>query len=201
MATMQAHLETGCESCKHLVIGFEYLARFGQREREYEPPESAMEVVKAYFNVSSLPRAKHANMQILHRYFDSFESPAIPGMRGLGSGPRRLGYRLDSLYIDVSIEQDPHSSCVTITGHVMDVAKTDGGVGEIPLSLPTEKGMARVSKTNRHGEFVLSFDRHPERGILINAKQQVLLLVLPEGPSEGPADARENLLRVAKETQ
>jgi hypothetical protein len=177
---MQEHLDQDCGICLKTVKTWATMVEFARREPFYEPPTGAVRNAESYFFPFSLALKESAGVRILRHVFDSCDLGVLEGIRGSGFAPRQLMYNLDSVFIDLRIEQKLGSDWMALTGQVMDAQLTEGILEEIPVVLFRKSDTALQTTTNRFGEFHFSFAAIERPGLRLSMKDIALLLLLPE---------------------
>ena len=103
--------------------------------------------------------------------FDSIFSPAAAGLRGARPPGRRLLFRFGSLLADLSIEPQPDSNHLAVSGQIADSANPHLHLDERAVSLCGRKGTLASTKTNAFGEFQLDFPLELDAAVEIDIRQ------------------------------
>jgi hypothetical protein len=151
---MQAHLDTGCKRCASALSTWTHVSVVAQRERALQPPEGTVSSAKALLAIHGRP-AKSPITQLL---FDSFQSPALAGVRSTATVPRQLLYGHGNYRIDVHMEPRFDSDKVSLIGQVLNSAEPTERLSQVPVALLKGRKVVTRSITNEFGEFQLECD-------------------------------------------
>jgi hypothetical protein len=163
---MQIHLDGRCGSCSEMLKIWTRVKQMAWREASYDVPESAVRHVRGVFGLLAEPRKAKRGLEIPRLVFDSLWQPAVAGVRSAAGMPRQVVYKTGEVAIEMSMDPEPLSERVNITGQVYDTAKQGEGLKEILVVVADRKRAVAQTKTNRFGEFQLSFV--PEKGLRIS---------------------------------
>lgn len=166
MKAMQAHVDEKCSGCLETVQLWTRVKQTARRESAYEVPESAVRHVRMAFGLLAPMREQKRALEIPRLIFDSLWQPSVAGVRSGAGMPRQVLYKAGEVAIEMSVEPEPFSERISIAGQVYDTAKQGEGFGEIFVCVTDRKGTVVQTKTNRFGEFQLSFV--PEEGLRIS---------------------------------
>lgn len=150
-AGMQAHLDSGCASCRRRVQLLESAWAASRQETLNEPPAWAVERAKAIFP-SAAPRTASEWIGLVGELcFDSWMTPAAAGFRSGGGGPRQLRYRAADLEVELQFEQLPGQRLLQVVGQISAAA------GEKPIAGAAvhwlTPGNPGSTECNEFGEF------------------------------------------------
>lgn len=162
---MRAHLGEKCASCSEMLNVWTRVKQMARREANYEVPDSAVRHVSAAFTLLAQPEKLKRGFEIPRLVFDSLWQPAVAGVRAATGMPRQVLYKAGEVAIEMSVDSEPLSERVNITGQVHDTTKQGEGLEEILVVVASGKRTMAQTKTNRFGEFQLSFV--PEKGLRI----------------------------------
>ena len=97
--------------------------------------------------------------------FNSFLQPVAAGVRNSQPADHRILYESEGIMADLSLEPQGDSQRVTLVGQVLDPARAEPQLGNVPVVLHGQTRLIGVAKTNELGEFRFDFDS--ERGIAL----------------------------------
>src|SRR5271169_1244509 len=89
---MRQHLADGCARCATAAGLWLRVRQAGAAERKYQPPASAIRLVKASYATSGLAARKGKARRAMELLFDSFLQPALAGARSSGGRVRQVLY-------------------------------------------------------------------------------------------------------------
>jgi hypothetical protein len=153
---MREHLDHGCIECSKTLEKWRHIVNFANRENAYEPPAWALQAARTSFilhKTFSAEENKGRKFEIARLLFDSSLQPRTAGVRGTASVVRQLLYRSGSLCIDMRMQPRPGSQSMVLIGQLLDSAKPDHGISDIPVSLLCKGDTLSKSRTNDVGEF------------------------------------------------
>lgn len=153
---MEAHMNSGCKTCRAAMDFWNETTRMASREASYEPPNNVVRSVKAMQGLLHLAGPTHSRtVALADLIMDSSLPAAAVGVRSSGTGPRQLLYRCGTVNIDVRVEEIPASGRISIVGQVLDSAKTSQMIANIQVAVVFEDGDIQKTTTNKFGEFQL----------------------------------------------
>lgn len=150
-AAMQAHLETGCNQCSDEVKAWTRVREAAMRERSYQPPESVVRMAKALAAINARPSRR----PIAQLLFDSFQMPALAGVRAAAAGPRQMLYGIGDYRIDIRIEPKPEGDVITMVGQILISEEPARAASRVYVSLVRGRDVLATAETNEYGEFEL----------------------------------------------
>jgi CheY-like chemotaxis protein len=92
---------------------------------------------------------------------DNVRQPHDAGRRDSNPLARRLLYTSGSVTVDLMLETQPDSKRVAIAGQVLDSAKPDRRLANVPVVLQSSKGPVKFATTNKFGELQLDLGFEP----------------------------------------
>jgi len=124
-----------------------------------EEPRLALEVLaNGTFNVIEAAVAAKVRKIVASLVFDTFDEPALAGVRRVGAPPRQLLFRAGDVDVDVKIESVESNERISLVGQVLSTSEKF--FDNTPVKLESH-GMVRYkTMTNFVGEFV--FDEVPK---------------------------------------
>jgi hypothetical protein len=178
--SMQKHLDQNCSDCKKTVEMWTSIVELSRHAIAYEPPLSALRIAESYLIPFKLALPQAHALQLARPVFDSFESPALEGVRGLDTVPQQLMYQCGDFFIDVRLEPKPASNSMVLAGQVVDSRKPGSGLAGIPVSLFGKGHSLFETATNQLGEFHFSFQAEQRLRLLFDMEETALLVLLPD---------------------
>lgn len=163
---MQAHLNEKCGSCSEMLNLWTRVRQMARREASYEVPDSVVRHVRGVFGLLAEPQRAKRGLEVPRLVFDNLWQSAVAGVRSTARVPRHVLYKAGEVAIEMSVDSEPRSERVNVTGQVYDTAKQGKGLEEILVVVTQGKRTLVQTKTNGFGEFQLSFV--PERGLRIS---------------------------------
>ena len=168
-ATMQAHLDAGCAPCSEALAAWARVRDVAAREKEYQPPESAVRTLKGLLAIHGKPRRA---ADVAAMLFDSLVTPAAVGVRSSAGAARQMLYGVDNYRIDLRLEPKTDSDAVSLVGQILISGEPARPVGQTAVALLQGRRIVSTSQTNEFGEF------HVECEMTSSLRLQ---FVLPEG--------------------
>jgi hypothetical protein len=153
----EQHLST-CDDCASLRQELQTMVSNLEQDAAYEPPAEAVQFGIDLFQPVRQPAGGKVRRIIAALVFDTFDQPAMAGVRRVGAPPRQLLFRAGDVDVDVKIEAMVANDRITLVGQVL----SNGAkfFDNTPVKLESH-GMVRFkTTTNLVGEF--SFDEVPK---------------------------------------
>jgi hypothetical protein len=180
-ASMQKHLDEDCSRCRETAGMLASIAAFVRRETSYEPPADSLSVARSYLAPFKLAASRSRLLQMAKRTFDSFQSPAIAGVRGSDAVSQQLMYQCGNVFIDLRLEPKPDTRSVILAGQVLNSGEPGGGcMGGVPVSLLSQESPWLETTTNHLGEFHFSFPPGRQLKLLFGTEGNAVLVLLPD---------------------
>lgn len=148
---MQAHLKSGCTGCNEAAKTWARVREAAKRERAYEPPARAVRVAKSHLPLPGKTR-RSSKVELL---FDSFQTPAIAGLRSTATASRQMLYGIGSYRIDLRMEPQMDSDKVSLVGQILNSAEPAKRGEQVTVTLMRGTKVLAQSQTNTLGEFHL----------------------------------------------
>jgi hypothetical protein len=157
LAATSEHLTT-CHECQSTFEEFNGLLGILGGDAQYEPPSELLKWGVGLFQPVIQPvESKAAKvLRIAKLVFDSFEQPAMAGVRSGGSVPRQLLFRAGDVDVDVRIESSDDR--VSLSGQIL--SESDIFSEHTPVWLESHGLVRYQTRTNPVGEF--SFEEVPK---------------------------------------
>jgi hypothetical protein len=174
---MQQHLDAGCKACWKALELWRHTLEIADREAAYQPPESAVRSVKGAFALYKPAEAGSRVREIAQLILDTFQQPALAGVRSTSSATRQLLYKAGPFHIDVRLERLPGSSRLSLVGQVMDATDSRKGLHELPVILRSGEQKKARTKTNQFGEFQLEFDPAEELHLSFELSREMEVVI------------------------
>lgn len=149
--SMQAHLDSGCASCRRRVQLLEATWAASRDEAFADPPAWAVERAKAIFQ-SAAPHTASKYVDLLGElFFDSWRMPTAFGLRSGEGGPRELRFRAEGLEVELHLEKPRGARVLQIEGQL----SSPGGLRQIAGASVEAVAAGRPMRAgcNEFGEF------------------------------------------------
>jgi hypothetical protein len=160
---MQAHLDAGCQHCAKTVGMWNRVREASKREISYEPPKAAVHNAKSMFSLG----ARKQKTSVVQLLFDSFQSPALAGVRSMGANPRQMLYGIGPYRIDLRMEPQMNSDKVEVVGQILNSADPIRGGTQATVKLVRGRKILVESQTNALGEFHLECSLEGQLQLLV----------------------------------
>lgn len=159
-ALVDNHLSQ-CASCSQLKQELQQFMIFVESDAAFEPPAEVLQWGVSLFQPILQPRESiggHVRKIVASLVFDTFDEPALAGVRRVGAPPRQLLFRAGDVDVDVKIESVETNDRISLVGQVL--SNSEKFFDNTPVKLESH-GMVRYKTlTNSVGEFV--FDEVPK---------------------------------------
>jgi len=159
-AVVDNHLSQ-CSSCSELKQELQQFMSFIESDASFEPPAEVLQWGVSLFQPILQPRESiggQVRKIVASLVFDTFDEPAVAGVRRVGAPPRQLLFRAGDVDVDVKIESVETNDRICLVGQVL--SNSEKFFDNTPVKLESH-GMVRYKTlTNSVGEFV--FDEVPK---------------------------------------
>ena len=159
-ALVDNHLSQ-CSSCSELKQELQQFMVFIESDAAFEPPAEVLQWGVSLFQPILQPRESiggQVRKIVASLVFDTFDEPALAGVRRVGAPPRQLLFRAGAVDVDVKIESVETNDRISLVGQVL--SNSEKFFDNTPVKLESH-GMVRYKTlTNSVGEFV--FDEVPK---------------------------------------
>ena len=159
-ALVDNHLSQ-CSSCSELKQELQQFMVFIESDAAFEPPAEVLQWGVSLFQPILQPRESiggQVRKIVASLVFDTFDEPALAGVRRVGAPPRQLLFRAGDVDVDVKIESVETNDRISLVGQVL--SNSEKFFDNTPVKLESH-GMVRYKTlTNSVGEFV--FDEVPK---------------------------------------
>ncbi len=155
---IEKHLNA-CTDCTEVSREIRNLLTRLQQDAAYEPPVQLLQQsIDVFQPVMQTPSGSKLRKIIGILVFDTYEQPALAGMRHVGAPPRQLLFRAGAVDVDVKIESMEANDRITLVGQVL----SDGAkfFDNTPVKLESHGVVRYKTRTNVVGEF--TFDEVPK---------------------------------------
>jgi len=156
-STLETHL-IGCNECKDVKQELYSLMTGLREDSAFEPPADLVKWGVELFQPVMQPKAGGLRRFIASLVFDTFDQPALAGVRRVGAPPRQLLFRAGDVDVDVKIESMEANDRITLVGQVLSSATKF--FDNTPVKLESHGIVRYRTRTNVVGEF--SFDEVPK---------------------------------------
>ena len=151
---MEKHLKDGCKRCQETVSMWLRVHKSAAAERDYQPPQDTVRVVKAAFAAAGLPGQRKESRSRISVLFDSFLQPVVEGARSAATDLRQMLYRADPFQIDLQIEAKPGGNDLMVTGQLLDLSNPGIAGKDVRVTLSNLRGHVVHAISNQNGEFL-----------------------------------------------
>lgn len=162
---MQQHLDANCRPCSRMARTWTRVRDAAKRESRYQAPDSAVRHVRGSFSLLARPAEQNRLVEIPRLVFDSLWQPAVAGLRAASVAPRQVLYKAGDLAIEMRMEPEPLSERISIAGQIYNTAQQGEGLADVLVVVRSNTSIVAEARTNRFGEFQLSFV--PDEGLRI----------------------------------
>lgn len=152
--TMQDHLQTGCKACTKALAMWTRVNEVAHREGAFQPLEASVRVAKGLLAIHARP----GKVSVAELIFDSFQTPAMAGVRSTAAIGRQLLYGHGNYRIDLRMEPRFDSDTISLVGQVLNSASPADEPLHVPVTLWKGRKVLAKSMTNEFGEFQLECD-------------------------------------------
>ena len=168
-------------SCRECQVNREFLTGmlgFAARERQYEPPEWAIDNAIKVFRLKKPSVVRFAQEILATLVYDSFNEPLPAGVRQRDLPARQTLYQAEGLQLDLKVQVTGEDKGL-IVGQVVS-ENADFGVDELEIALSHHGELIGASSTNAWGEFV--FEDLPKGEYELQVQFGEKILRLPKVP-------------------
>ena len=155
---IEQHL-SACSECTEISHDIRNLITRLQEDGIFEPPvELLQQSISLFQPVIQLGSGSKLRKIIGILVFDTFEQPALAGMRHVGAPPRQRLFSAGAVDVDVKIESMEANDRITLVGQVL--AEGAKFFDNTPVKLESHGIVRYKTRTNVVGEF--TFDEVPK---------------------------------------
>jgi hypothetical protein len=155
---LENHLST-CNDCVELKNELGMLVLRLQEDTAFEPSAELLQWGLSLFQPLLQPSTGGKLRKLIASLvFDTFDEPALAGVRRVGAPPRQLLFRAGDVDVDVKIESMEANDRITLVGQVLST--TAKFFDNTPVKLESHGIVRYRTMTNLVGEF--SFDEVPK---------------------------------------
>jgi len=159
-AMIDSHL-SHCGDCSKMRQELQEFLIWLESDSTFEPPADVLQWGMNLFQPLLQPTASvdgKVRKIVASLVFDTFDEPALAGVRRVGAPPRQLLFRAGDVDVDVKIESVESNERISLVGQVLSTSEKF--FDNTPVKLESH-GMVRYkTMTNFVGEFV--FDEVPK---------------------------------------
>src|SRR5438552_9620196 len=158
--TVETHLMS-CRKCTEQNQEFRGLISLLQEDSAFEPPTELVQWGVNLFQPIMRPQETTrggVRKIIASLIFDTFDQPALAGVRRVGVPPRQLLFRAGDVDVDVKIESMEANDRITLAGQVL--SNTAKFFDNTSVKLEAQGAVRYKTLTNPVGEF--TFDEVPK---------------------------------------
>ena len=155
---MAGHLGRQCKSCSAIVQLLVRLVAAAQADAQYDVPESVVHMAQAIYALQRPERVEVLPRLLAHLVFDSFQEPALAGVRGQQRITRQAMYEAGDYCVDLRMEQERGAATVALVGQIVNRALPDQKVADLPVLLMAGTEVLGRARSNQFGEFQLEYE-------------------------------------------
>jgi hypothetical protein len=153
---MRSHLAGGCAKCAQELGLWQRVYETARRQISIQPPDSLVRTVKGLYSIHGFRRRKSDKATIARLLFDSFQAPALAGVRSASAfAPRQLLYEAGHHRIDIWYEPRAGSEKINLVGQILDLSNPGNALNALPVALLKGRQIVCESQTNVFGAFHL----------------------------------------------
>ncbi len=157
LAAMQNH-RLECSNCRDTASWAKRLLSAAQSDYQSEVPASLVRNAQAIFALRRLDSVKLRTGLLARLAFDSFNQPALEGVRSeQRSDVRHMLYEADGYVIDLRLEHERGVAAVSMIGQIQHAANPDAVVPQMRVTLTSNDEVIAKSFCNEFGEFALEY--------------------------------------------
>jgi len=154
---IESHLANACIDCTAIHEAWKRVYTVASREGLYTPPADITRMAKLEFAARFSAQTESAVFAKLT--FDTFQKPALAGIRSGAATARQMLYETEGVAVDLRFDHSPALKLVHLTGQILDKREPNGAIGNAAVTVWTPKGLpVAEARTNDFGEFHLQFE-------------------------------------------
>ncbi len=154
---MQAHLNSGCRSCRRTAAILRYVAKAAATDAQYEVPDYAVRCARAIFTLQQPEKVQILPRILARLVYDSFREPLPAGVRGQQRLSRQALYDAGDFRLDLRLEHSRGSPHVALIGQIENRKDPTRCVSSVPVLLASGKEIIARTISNEFGEFHLDY--------------------------------------------
>jgi hypothetical protein len=143
-----------CASCRQTLEAYAAVATLGRVEAAFTPPQEAISKAIVLFPERSRTRTLAWPTLAGILTFDSWQQPALAGVRSQYAGDRHVTFRSGDWEVDLRLETSQVGS-VSVLGQVAHTTDHDVRLNGVPVRLLAGRRAVASSTLNAFGEFQL----------------------------------------------
>ena len=179
------HLATGCQKCTKVVETLRHVVLAAETILE-APPAAVIERAESIFALRRTERPGRLATLLATLSFDSFQMPAVAGVRSLESSSRHALFQAGTFDIDVRLEYDQHSPRVGLVGQIASHEGPSSPVARVPVTVSAGNAIVARTIANDFGEFQLQYERGQQATLRVPLERGTVIEV-PLGQLEASA--------------
>lgn len=179
-ASMQQHLEGGCNECEQLVATWMEVLEIARRESDFCPPADVVRTAKEALAVRGKWEWLNEWAEFAKLLFDSIREPLPEATRGGTSVARQLLHEAKPFVIDLRLECEPARQSVRVTGQVLNSQEPGAPVADVEVFLLKGEDLLANVPANASGEFDLDIKAQNDLQLFIDVRgRKIVEIVLP----------------------
>ena len=178
-AAMEAHISSGCESCRRTMEFMKQLAAVTRAEAAYRPPEYAVHNAKAICALQEPEKVCILPRIVGRLVYDSFREPLPAGLRARHRLARHTLYQAGNYSLDLRLEHEQGTSKVTMVGQIADRENPGKPLADLPVLLVSGKIIVARVFSNAFGEFQAQYEPQRRLRLYIHPRQEAARIEVP----------------------
>ncbi len=156
-SSMEAHRET-CARCHKTAAWTERLQSVAVADSRSDVPAQVLRNAQAIFALRRLDRIQLSNGVFAKMVFDSFNQPALLGVRSeQRSDIRHMLFEADGYVVDLRLEHERGVAAVSMVGQIHLADDPESKIEPMPVRLTSNDVELASTFCNSFGEFALAY--------------------------------------------
>ncbi len=157
-AALENHRQE-CARCSDTAVLVEHLLSTAASDRQGgNVPAQVVHNARAIFALRGLDQVQLRPGSIARLVFDSFNQPALQGVRSeQRSDIRHMLYDVDGYVIDLQLEHERGVPAVSMIGQIHHASDSGDPVARMPVTLRSGEETVATTISNQFGEFALEY--------------------------------------------
>lgn len=166
-AAADAHLATGCTSCRRTAEVMARMAEAARAGAEYEVPSYLTQQALALFAPPRRKRKERLAKVLTNLVYDSMREPLPAGVRATSRSSQIL-YDAGDFALDLQVSREyggrtQRAQRLVMVGQIADRRNPSSPLGDLPVLLLSGRNVAARALSNELGEFHLECE--PRKGL------------------------------------
>lgn len=174
---IRAHLEGGCEACRHHLAQIRKILWAVSDPRLVDPPSWLLRQAQAlYRHHREMQPSDEERAMLAVLVVDSFAEGRLLGLRGTWPMSRQFLYRAGGYDIDLSVDYIEAKDAVDIIGQSMPITNDLRSVAHATVELVKASTLAHITQANVFGEFILDGVQEGVYDLRIRLKDEAIYI-------------------------